>query len=294
MDLIGDIGGTASRLALAERGKIVTDSLWLAPEGGDDFGTVLRAFLATVPGVHVRAVSIAGAGALRGEVLPLTNRGLLLDPVQIRGIVGNVPVRLFNDMVGQGHGLAHVPQDGLRALAGPVQATGVRLVVNIGTGLNACPVHDLPQGVFVPVAEAGNVTLPQASDGLRALAQARGGEVVAEDVISGRALPWLARVLCDVEATGAEALKLAEVRETLALALAAYLRDMVLTHMASGGVYLTGGVSSVLADLLDWRALHTGMVGRRAYTDLLARVPVTSVTDPLITLRGAAALAARP
>lgn len=293
MDLIGDIGGTASRLALADKGVIVPGTLWLAPESGDDFGAVLRAFLATVPGVHVRAVTIAGAGALRGAVLPLTNRGLVLDPRQIRGVLGDVPVRLFNDMVGQGHGLAHVPQDGLRPLAGPGQAAGVRLVVNIGTGLNACAVHDLPDGVFVPVAEAGNMTLPQVSDGLRALAQAKGGEVVAEDVISGRALPWLARVLCDVQATGAEALDRAEVRAVLAQALAGYLRDMVLTHMATGGVYLTGGVSSALADRLDWRALHGDMVGQRAYTDLLAGVPVTLVTDPLITLRGAATLAAR-
>lgn len=293
MDLIGDIGGTASRLALAQGGALVPGTLWLAPEGGDDFDAVLRAFLAMVPGRRLRAVAMAGAGALRGDVLPLTNRGLILDPAQIRGVMGDVPVRLFNDMVGQGHGLSHVPQDGMRALAGPRPGAGVRLVVNIGTGLNACAVHDLPGGTFVPVAEAGNVTLPQVSDALRALAQDRGGEVVAEDVISGRALPWLARVLCQTQASGAEALAWPQVREVMAQALAGYLRDMVLTHMATGGVYLTGGVAQALAGCLDWRALHGAMVGQRAYTDLLAGVPITLVDDPLIALRGAAALAAR-
>jgi glucokinase len=219
---------------------------------------------------------------------------MILDPDEIRQALGDVPVLLFNDMVGQGHGLAQVPQDALRPLAGPAQADGTRLVVNIGTGLNACPVHQAGGGTFVPVAEAGNVTLPQVDAPLRALACALGGEVVAEDVISGRGLPVLAAQLAGRDGcSAAEALGLAEVRDAVFVALAAYLRDMVLTHMATGGVYLTGSVSAALADRLDWQELHRAMIGQRAYTDVLARVPVVLVRDPLVTLRGAAQLAAR-
>ncbi len=296
MELIGDIGGTASRLALALAGRLVESSLWTAPEAlADDLPAMLAAFRADrAPQSAPRAVALAGAGALRGDTLPLTNRALVLRPGVIRAALGNpeLPVRLVNDMVGQGHGLAQVPPCALRLLAGPENGDGARLVVNIGTGLNACPVHCVSGRPFVPVAEAGNVTLPQTGPLLRQLAEARGGEVVAEDVISGRALPWLAQKLCDIDAVGAAALALPPVRAALAQALAAYLRDMVLTHMATGGVVLTGSVAAALADCLDWAGLHAAMVGTRAYTDLLASVPMHLSTDPQITLRGAAVLAA--
>ena len=294
MDLIGDIGGTSARLALARSGRIIADSLWQDNSAGDDFRAVLRKFRAVRGTGPVRAVAIAGAGALRGARLPLTNRAMILDPDEIRAVLGDIPVLLFNDMVGQGHGLAQVPQNALRPLAGPVQADGTRLVVNIGTGLNACPVHQAGGAAFVPVAEAGNVTLPQTDASLRALASARGGEVVAEDVISGRGLPVLAARLAGREGcSAAEALDLGVVRETVFVALAAYLRDMVLTHMATGGVYLTGSVSAALSERFDWQELHRAMIGQRAYTDVLARVPIMLVQDPMVTLRGAAQLAAR-
>ncbi|MCM2562268.1 glucokinase [Lutimaribacter sp. EGI FJ00015] len=298
MDLIGDIGGTSARFALAEIGRVLTGTVWSAPDAlGDDLAAMIHAYLAGPgAGARPRGVALAGAGVLRGQRLTLSNRDMTLTPETIRAALGDaaLPVRLFNDMVAQGHGLAHLPDGGVRRLAGPGPGKGPALVVNIGTGLNACVVHDMGGTRFVPPAEAGNVTLPQVSPGLRALALARGGEVVAEDVISGRGLPWLADAMCGARATGAAALALAPVCATLAEALAAYLRDMALVHIARGGVYLTGGVAAALADSLDWAALHRAMVGQGAHADLLGQVGLLHVTDPWVTLRGAAALSARP
>lgn len=292
MYLIGDIGGTSVRLALAQAGQILPDTLWRAPAGTEDFRAILAQYRAVYASGDIEGVAIAAAGAPRDGLLPLTNRAMVLDPEDIRAELGQVPVTLFNDMVGQGHGLSRLGPDGLRHLAGPQTGQGARLVVNIGTGLNACVVHEGPAGTFVPPSEAGNVTLPQVTDSLRALAGLRGGEVVAEDVISGRALPWLAKVLAERDnQQGAGALAHEAVQRVIADALAAYMRDMVLCHMATGGIFLTGGVSMALADVLDWTEVHAAMVGGRAYADLLARVPVTLVTDPHVALRGCAAIA---
>lgn len=292
MYLIGDIGGTSVRLALAQDGQILPDTLWRAPGGTEDFRAVLAQYRAVAGTGRIAGVVIAAAGAPRKGRLPLTNRAMVLDPEEIRAELGPVPVTLFNDMIGQGHGLARLHPDGLRHLAGPVVGQGPRLLVNIGTGLNACAVHRLDSGAFVAPSEAGNITLPQVSDTLRDLARSRGGEVVAEDVISGRALPWLAQELAGAAGqSGAGALAHDRVRRVIADALAAYLRDMVLCHLATGGVYLTGSVATGLAERLDWSALQQDMAGTRAYADLLAGVPISLVRDPLIALRGCAAVA---
>jgi glucokinase len=66
MDLIGDIGGTSARLALARDGRIIADSLWQDSGGSEDFRAVLDRFRAVSGHGAIRAAAIAGAGALRG------------------------------------------------------------------------------------------------------------------------------------------------------------------------------------------------------------------------------------
>ena len=68
---------------------------------------------------------------------------------------------ILNDLQAQGHALGHIAPDQLRPLvAGPLRNGASMLVVGLGTGVNAAPVHDTPRGRIVPSSECGHVNMP--------------------------------------------------------------------------------------------------------------------------------------
>ncbi len=262
MDLVGDIGGTHTRLALARDGLLVDDT-WASFTNADfpDPESLIATFLQGAP--VIRRLCIAAAGPVAGQSLTLTNYPWVLERMRLAALTGGAQVTLVNDMQGQGHGLCAV-QKPHRHLAGPAQMQSDRaLIINIGTGLNAAVVHDFDGRTFVPPSEAGHMYL--------------GGEknaVLAEDQASGRAL-----------AAGKS-------QSDLAAALALFLHDVALVHLPDSGIYLTGGVAQALSGRIDWAALHHAMVGHGPYQTQLSAMGLFLVTDDRIALRGTARIAA--
>jgi glucokinase len=92
MRLIGDIGGTHARFALAARG---------VPEAVrklrlDDHGSLAEAALAYLDGRRVARVVLAAAGPVEAGRIRLTNRGWLLDAEALGDTLG-APVELLKD-----------------------------------------------------------------------------------------------------------------------------------------------------------------------------------------------------
>lgn len=261
MDLVGDIGGTHTRLCLAAGGALIEES-WKRYTNAEFHSAeaLIGAYLQDAP--LVSHLCLAAAGPVVGHSLALTNHPWVLERMRLTALTEGAQVTLVNDMQGQGHGLQAVAPDALRHLAGPRAGVENRaLVVNIGTGLNAAVVHRVDGRTFVPPSEAGHIYLD--------------GAVLAEDRASGRALT-----------SGVS-------EHDLTKALARFVHDLAHVHLPTNGIFLTGGVAQVLAGRLDWAGLHMAMQGQGPYRDLLARLPIHLVTDDRITLRGAARIAAR-
>jgi len=81
--------------------------------------------------------------------------------------------------------------------------------------------------------------------------------------------------------------------ELFAEILGAQAGNLALTLVATGGVYIGGGIAPRLARLLEKGNLMTAFRNKGRLSPLLARMPVHVIMNPNVGLLGAAAVAAR-
>ena len=85
-------------------------------------------------------------------------------------------------------------------------------------------------------------------------------------------------------------------RETLELfidALGAAASDLALTVLASGGIYIGGGIAPRIVDHLRQGAFLAAFRDKGRLSHYVSRVPVRVIVNPHVALLGAAAVAAR-
>ncbi len=308
--LVADIGGTNSRVAMARGGEVLHASIrrfanarYPGPEA------VLRAYLAGHDGPAPQAACLAIAGALEhgpaGEAAHMTNLDWHLSAASLRQATGARRVRLLNDLQAQGHALAQLPADALQpvlpgAPAPALPRAAPRLVVGLGTGFNASPVHPLAGQTLVPAAEAGHAQLSLIGAQEQALGQHladENGLVRIESLLSG---PGLARAH-GFFAPGAATLGPAEVVRAAGhdraaeAALRIFVRilgrvvaDLALIHLPLAGIYLTGGVARALAPFLESHDFANSFHGHATLSRLLRQIPVALIRDDYAALTGCA------
>lgn len=231
--LLGDIGGTNARYALARDGKILPDSAFALVN--DDFATfeeMLQEVMARTGAVD--AISLAAAGPLVNGDIRLTNRDWVVT-AETLGRHAN-KLSLVNDLTAHVLAVPFLPEADQRTLRdGQIAPNGQWLVVNLGTGFNAA------QGVMAgdrPLAleaERGLTPLPAA---VAARLAAAGAEVpeCCDAFFSG---PGLARLKMQIEE---------EAPQIFSLCLADFLRELITATLPFDGVYLCGGVAKLVAE----------------------------------------------
>lgn len=306
--LVADIGGTNTRIGLAQNGVLLPDSIRRyrnAEHSGLDQALARYADDSQMPALDGICVDIAGpveAGAGR-----LTNLDWTLREDLLRAWTGAGAAKLINDLQAQGYGAGLVPADKLRTIAGGAEDPGTRtsLIVNVGTGFNAVVVHDGPDGKLVPPAEAGHGTLPvQSAADLRLseMIRADHGFAAVEDVLSGRGLErvyhWVTSEAGQPERRSAQdILRDAETDPDgpSAAALRVFARflgvvsgDLALAHLPFAGIYLVGGLAVALAPKLESLGFTEALRSKGRFSKLVARIPVQAIEDDYAALRGAA------
>lgn len=288
LHLLADIGGTSSRLALAEGATLRADSL--RRYDNDAAGTpedLLRRYVGET-GARPVAACIAAAGPVAGDAVQLTNRAWHITRAQVAAATGAAKIVLLNDLQAMGYALA------APGIAGS-KLTRTRLVLALGTGSNAAVAHATPAGIFVPPGEHGYLTLPFTTlediPLLAALAQDFGAPVI-ETALSGAGLSRLHRVLAGesrppqditAPAPGCEASLAAALR-----LLGATLGSLALIHLPYGGIYLAGSVGRALYPHLSDPGFRRHFGSRGAYSDLVASMPLRLIEDDGAALHGAA------
>lgn len=316
LNLLADIGGTNTRVALAEGAAVRESSIRRYPNAeykarGQDIAQILRDYLA-LTGAEVQGVCVAAAGPVEDGVARMTNLDWEMDAAKLTAASGAQRVAILNDLQAQGHALGHVAEANLRpVIAGPQRAGGSMLVVGLGTGVNAAPVHGHGAGRVVPASECGHVNLPVRSEETYRLMRfveallARRGEAAhcgTEEVLAGRGLGNLyAFAAAEAGVPGglqsAEVLRLLEAGDPVAshaaslyvLILAQFLADLALIHLPWGGLYLIGGMSRAMTPHFARFGLTEAFREKRR-VDLLTRdFSVTVVEDDYAALTGCAA-----
>lgn len=311
--IVADIGGTNTRVALAD-GKVVRQAS-VAKFPNAEFPSlepILRAYLAQIGLTSVEGASVAAAGPVQDGVAEMTNLAWVIDAALLTRATGAGKVAILNDLQAQGQALGHIAAEHLRRVVnGPKKPGAAMLVVGLGTGVNAAPVHPLRHGRVVPPSECGHVTMPvRNAQDLRlsrfiAERLGNGGEVPhpsIETVLSGRGLSNLyafvaseagqpqdltsAQVFAALDAGDAVAIEAARLYTHM---LGQALADLALIHLPYDGIYLIGGMARAMTPHFARFGLATSFREPRK-VDLLTRdFSITVVEDDFAALTGCAA-----
>jgi glucokinase len=315
LSLLADIGGTNTRVALAQGTDVRLDSIRRFPNAeykarGQDIAHVLRDYLDQT-GASVTGVCVAAAGPVQDGVATMTNLDWVMDAAKLSAATGAGKVAILNDLQAQGQALGHLPTENLRrVIDGPVKTGASMLVVGLGTGVNAAPVHPGPQGRIVPPSECGHVNMPVRTEEdfrLTRFIEARlkaEGEVPhagVEEVLAGRGLANL-HAFAASEAGHPATLTSAQVLTALAAGdpvaahaarlyihiLGQTLADLALIHLPYGGIYLIGGMSRAMTPHFATLNLTAAFREPRRVDLLQKDFAVTVVEDDYAALTGCA------
>ncbi len=309
--ILADIGGTNTRVALAD-GKVVRpDSI--AKFANAEFASlepILVRYLAEAGIAAVEGACVAAAGPVRHGVAEMTNLSWIIDHPQLTRATGATKVAILNDLQAQGQALGHIAPEYLRPIIeGQTVPNSSMLVVGLGTGVNAAPVHNTPWGRVVPPSECGHASMPVRD--ARDLALARfiatygahaHGFAGAEDALAGRGLEHVYAFVAS-EAGSPKALKSADIMTELTAGgplateaaklyvhiLGATLGDLALTHLPYGGIFLIGGMARALTPYLAPMGLAKALCDKGRFHDFLQSFPVWVVEDDYAALTGCAA-----
>jgi glucokinase len=326
--LVGDIGGTHSRLELLalQDGAVQTvHEQSYRSEAYAGFDLLLDDFFA-LDAVKRAAVRIDGAcfsvaGPVEGHASTLTNLNWKIDAPTVGGRLGTPEVLLVNDFAAIGHGIGELGEHDLMTLQrGAAQPHGMRLVVGAGTGLGVCMLSWQGDGYAVHPSEGGHTDFAPTNDAqdiLLSNLRQDFGRVSYERVVSG---PGLLRIFSVLENGGAgqpsKQLREAMQRGDAAAAISefaigktdplavhaldmfvdiygAFAGNMALATLARGGVYIAGGIARQIAHKLGDGSFVRAFAHKGRFSDLLRRYPLHIVTDPKVGLKGAARLLRR-
>lgn len=319
MLLAGDVGGTNTRLGLFAPVASRPERIQVRTYRTSAFGglvPMLAAFLAEAgSGVdQIDGAAFGVAGPVVGERVELTNADWQIDGAETAAALGLRRVSLFNDLTAMARAIPVLRRDELVTLqAGSPDSRGAIGLIAPGTGLGeAFLVRDGDRLLASP-SEAGHADFaPRTPRELALLAFLIGrfGRVDYERVLSG---PGLVNIHGFVHTSpcaavngsaGDQAARISAAAlegtcagcvETLAMfvsMLGAEAGNMALRTVATGGVYLGGGIPPKILPALGHPRFLDAFCAKEPMGDLLARVPVHIITHPDPGLLGAAVAAA--
>ena len=314
--LAADIGGTNARLAIIEldgAARIVAERTVPSREV-QALGALLAGFV-TSAGTPPDRACLAIAGPVIEGRISGTNLPWSVSEEELSEALGIPGVRLINDFAAVGYGIPLLrDRDFLVLQPGTPDPEGALGLIGAGTGLGQGFVVRTGGAVIVQPSEGGHATFTAESPReweLVGFLRERYGHVSEERVISGPGLvdlyEFVGGLAARREAAAAGADPAAAITrraltgddpcavEAVGLFLEAYgaaAGNLALTVLATGGVYLAGGVTRHLAGVLTDGRFLTAFRRKGRLSGLLERIPVRAILNPDVGLLGAAAVAA--
>jgi glucokinase len=314
--LAGDVGGTKTHLALFEPGppprlaRLETFRSAAFPS----LEAMLDAFLgeATVP---LRAAAIGVAGPIVGAAAVLPNLAWSVDAARVAARLGVPAVALRNDLEMSAWAVELLAEPDLATLLEGEPAAGHQAVIAAGTGLGEALLLWSGGRRVALATEAGHADFaPRTELEIDLLRWLRGrfGRVSWERVISGPGLVNVHAFLSEAgrgsePASVADAIRAGDpaaaiataalegTSERCALALdvfagvyGAEAGNLVLRGLATGGVFLGGGIAPKILPWLRREPFRRAFLDKGRLSPLVAATPVRVILDQHAALRGAA------
>jgi len=321
MLLVGDIGGTKTSLAIypGEGGPREPVAETTYPSGRySGLDVLVRDFLSRTYRPVSRACFGVAGPVVEGRAT-ITNLPWALDEADLRETLGIPSVRLLNDLTAIACAVPFLLDEELHTLnAGDPAPGGALAVIAPGTGLGEAFLT-WDGSMYRPhPSEGGHASFAPVSlihDELLHYLFGRFEHVSSERVCSGSGIPniyaylrdsgratepaWLAQEIADAPDPTPVIVQAAldESRpselcfatlQTFVSILGAEAGNLALKVLATGGVYLGGGIPPRLVRLLEAPGFLEAFRGKGRMAHLLDRVPVHVILNPKAALLGAA------
>ena len=303
MIVVGDVGGTRTRLALAAK----ADGHWRIT-GVEERRTardILAAIAAFVRNAGpVQAAAFSGAGPVLADgSIRLTNIGVELEPAALAAAAGVARAVVVNDFGAIATAIPHLPPETLAACGGGARVPGMPVaVLGPGTGLGMAIAAQAPGGWVAVTGEGGHADIAPVDDEELEIWQRlrhAHGRLSAESVLSGPGLERLYAALAGKSLGAPEIDAAAWSGNSEALrAHALFTRwlgrvagNLALIAGARGGVYLAGGILPRWSGRFDVAGFRRGFEDKPPYVEWLRAIPSYIVTHPQPGLLGLAVLA---
>jgi len=331
MILAGDVGGTKADFALFERraGRLVEKRHARIPtEAWPAIEPLVERFLGDDK-ARLTAAAFGVAGPVKDGRVVGTNLPFIVEARPLAERLGLPSIALLNDLEATAHGLGALAPEDVRVLhPGRPDPAGPSCVLAAGTGLGQAyvvrgtpdperPDEECP--VVVHASEGGHADYAARTPLEWALAEWLAGRYEGhaswERVLSGQGLmnvyeflrdtriaeepAWLADARAQGDPNAALAAadgKAALATLTLDLFVDAYASqagNLALAYLATGGVYLAGGIAPRLAARLSDGRFARAYVAKGRMSSLVAAMPVYLVLNDRTALLGAASVAFR-
>jgi glucokinase len=308
-----DIGGTHARFARAEisDGRVVSlgEATTLKTSEHASFQTAWEDYGRIVGEALPRAVAIAIAGPVQGEIIRFTNNPWIIRPALICEKLGVDAFTLVNDFGAVGHAVAQAESDHFQHLCGPdlpLPETGTISIIGPGTGLGVAHVFRDGGDYRVQATEGGHIDfapLDTIEDAILAHLRKRYRRVSVERVVSGPGLVEIFEALAVIEGqavqryddkalwqrglSGEDSLAAAAV-DRFCQSLGSVAGDIALAQGGSG-VVIAGGLGLRIKDVLLRSGFAERFRAKGRFEAMMAAIPVKLITHPQPGLFGAAA-----
>jgi glucokinase len=315
--LAGDIGGTKTYLAIyaLESGLTPRTQATFRSAGYPSLEAVIAEFLAVEGMALDRAVFGVAGPVVEGRV-STTNLPWTISEATLQQELGLREARLLNDLEATAYGVPHLAPTDLFTLNEAEPGGGAKVVLAPGTGLGEA-VLCLQDGHFhVIPSEGGHADFaPTNLFEIRLLRYLMGkfGHVSFERVCSGSGMPniyaYLKKqrfaeespemrkalrkaadptpIIVQKAMAGECELSIATLNAFVSI-LGAEAGNLALKVMATGGVYLGGGIPPKILPKLKDGTFMAAFVNKGRFAEMLARIPVYVILNDRTALLGAA------
>jgi len=312
--VIGDIGGTNARFALAEKGKY-RQLRHVEVDHYPSLGDALSDYLGAQPEARDGRLSgaLAIAGPVLGDRISLTNSHWSFSIGELKQALHLDRLAVVNDFAATARAIPHLPAKDVFAIGAVLPETGGNIAVigpGTGLGVSALIAHD---GDYVLVAgEGGHATVAASTEeefAIIELLRKRWSHVSAERVLSGAGLVNLYEALCTLGGIEPLMLSPADVTrhamnrtdKTCVKAFACFCDflgsvagDLALTVSAFGGVYIAGGILPRFKEAFAASGFRQRFEAKGRFAAMLAKMPTSLILDETPALLGLANMPIAP
>ncbi len=308
--LIGDIGGTNARFALADADTGYEHEHTLSCADFDSSTTAMQHYLEMIGAPEPDVICLAAAGPIVDETVTFTNNHWVIEANELRKTFDIESVVLMNDFEAIAWSIPALTKEDCITigLPEPKPLDGDDFSVSItgpGTGLGAVGLrkHD---GMLVPIpgeASHGGFA-PETKvqiEILRTLRE-RFDRVSTERLVSGPGIENLYWALCLIHGEHKLALeapeifaaasdgsdpRAAEAVQVFFEVLGQFAGDMALALNAQDGVFIAGGIAKRYPTMLETSRFRSGFESKGRYRPLMERIPTQLIMHDHPGLLGA-------